>query len=99
MSPRSSMQEKARFCFNVYDIDGNGEIDRDELKQIMMYSLSENSTLSLREDQLEKIIDRTYDRMARNGDGGISFVEFQAEALKTPSILACVNIDLEGMLR
>jgi serine/threonine-protein phosphatase 2B regulatory subunit len=99
MSPRASLEEKAKFCFSVYDIDGNGTIDRDELSQILRFSLTENSSVKLPEEQLTKIIDRTYNRMDKNGDGGISFEEFLGEARKNPSILACVNVNLESLLQ
>jgi Ca2+-binding EF-hand superfamily protein len=98
MSPRATLAEKARFCFMVYDADGNGEIDRQELRSILMYSLRENSAVQLSEEQLLKIIDRTYDKMDKNGDGGISFAEFQNEAMKNPAILACVNLGLDTLL-
>jgi hypothetical protein len=35
--------------------------------------------------------------MDKNGDGGISLEEFTAEARKNPSILACVNVNLESL--
>jgi serine/threonine-protein phosphatase 2B regulatory subunit len=98
MSPRASLEEKARFCFALYDIDGNGEIDRDELRSILAYSLSQNSAIKLSDEQLGRIIDRAYDKMDKNGDGGISFDEFKTEAAKNPSILACVNLNIEEML-
>jgi serine/threonine-protein phosphatase 2B regulatory subunit len=98
MSPRASLEDKAKFCFSVYDIDGNGEIDREELRSILMYSLSENSAVKLSDDQLRRIIDRTYDKMDKNGDGGISFEEFRMESTKNPAILACVNVSIDQLL-
>jgi Ca2+-binding EF-hand superfamily protein len=93
------VEEKAIFCFNVYDFDGNGSIDREELSQILRFSLSENKSIRLTPDQVQKIIDRTYERIDKNGDGGISFEEFLAEARRNPQILACVNVNLEALLR
>jgi serine/threonine-protein phosphatase 2B regulatory subunit len=98
MSPLAPLEVKAKFCFDVYDIDRNGEIDEEELRSILMYSLSENSAVKLSEEQLSRIIKRTYDKMDKNGDGGISIEEFRAEAAKNPAILSCVNINLEALL-
>jgi Ca2+-binding EF-hand superfamily protein len=98
MSPRASLEDKAKFCFAVYDIDGNGEIDRQELRSILMYSLSENSAVKLSDEQLIRIIDRTYAKMDTNSNGGIDFEEFREEAIKNPAILACATINLETVL-
>jgi Ca2+-binding EF-hand superfamily protein len=97
MSPSASIEEKARFCFNVYDFDGNGSIDRQELFQILRFSLSESRLVKLSGEQVQKIIDRTDDRIDKNGDGGISFEEFLAESRRNPQILACVSINLETL--
>jgi serine/threonine-protein phosphatase 2B regulatory subunit len=99
MSPRASIEEKAKFCFDVYDFDGNKSIDRAELSQILRFSLNENKSIRLTEEQIQKIIDRTYDRIDKNGDGGISYEEFLAEARRNPQILACVAVDVETLLR
>jgi serine/threonine-protein phosphatase 2B regulatory subunit len=99
LSPRATPREKARFCFSVFDIDGNGVIDRSELEKVMMYSLSENTSVRLTEQQLKNIIDRTYRRVDMNGDGVISFEEFQSEAEKNPTILACVSINMDTLMQ
>jgi serine/threonine-protein phosphatase 2B regulatory subunit len=97
MSPRASIEEKAQFCFNFYDFDGNGSIDRQEISQILHLSLSESQSITLTEEQIQKIIDRTYERVDRNGDGGISFEEFLAASRRNPQILACININLDAL--
>jgi calmodulin len=53
----------------VFDADGNGSIDRDELRKVMS-SLNE----SLTEEELDAMIKEA----DINGDGEISFEEFKA---------------------
>jgi calmodulin len=52
----------------VFDVDGNGLIDRDELRKVMS---SLNETLS--EEELDAMIKEA----DANGDGQISFEEFK----------------------
>jgi serine/threonine-protein phosphatase 2B regulatory subunit len=98
LSDRATVAQKARFCFRVYDADSNGTIDREELRAILQHSLIENSPVKLSDEQIARMIDRTYDKMDTDADGGISFEEFEREAAKNPSILACSTICLDGLL-
>jgi serine/threonine-protein phosphatase 2B regulatory subunit len=99
MSGRATLEDKARFCFSVYDADGDGAIGRSELSQIVRFSLGENSAIKLPEVQIEAIIDRAYNRIDKDSDGGITFQEFFAEATRNPQILACLNIDVDALLQ
>ncbi|OHS94243.1 Calcineurin B-like protein 7 [Tritrichomonas foetus] len=98
LSPAATLEEKATFCFAVYDIDKNGFIDKNELKEVLTFSLVGNASVHLSETQLEKIIEITFKKMDTNGDGEISLEEFTIEAKKNPAILSCVNLNLEGLL-
>ena len=99
LSPRAQLKEKAKFCFNVYDVDKNGTIEKDELLEVLTLSLSENQGVSISKDQLSKIVNATYNKMDKNGDGKIDLPEFQLEAQINPSILACVNVNLDILLK
>ena len=99
LSPRAQLQEKAKFCFNVYDLDRNGTIEKDELMEVLRLSLAENQGVSISSSQLNKIVLATYRKMDKNGDGVIDFDEFLKEAQVNPSILACVNVNLDLLLR
>jgi Ca2+-binding EF-hand superfamily protein len=56
------------FLCRVFDVDGNGSIDREELRKVMA-SLNE----SLSEEELDAMIKEA----DINGDGQISFEEFK----------------------
>ena len=92
LSPRATIQDKAKFCFSVYDIDRNGFIERSELREVLLFSLGANSAVKLPEDQLEKVIQSTFAKMDKNGDDQIEYAEFEQEAIKNPTILSCVNL-------
>ena len=99
LSPRATIQDKAKFCFSVYDIDRNGFIERSELREVLLFSLGANSAVKLPEDQLEKVIQSTFAKMDKNGDDQIEFAEFEQEAIKNPTILSCVNLNIDELLK
>jgi len=99
LSPKASIHEKCEFCFSVYDIDKDGFIDRDELKEVLKYSLVENTGVHLDPVQLNKIIAATFRAMDKNGDNKISLDEFEAEAIRNKGILNCVNFSLESLIQ
>lgn len=97
MSPNATIEEKAKFCFNVYDIDGNHTIDKNELKQILTFSLKSNSQISISDDVLDKVVQKTFSQVDKNNDNEISLSEFTEAAKANPSILNCVNLNLDGI--
>ena len=99
LSKRATIQDKAKFCFAVYDIDRNGKIDTSELREVLVTSIEANSSVKVPTEQLEQIISATFAKMDTNGDGQIELAEFEAEAVKNPAILACVNLDIDELLK
>ena len=99
LAPTASVKTKARFCFDVYDIDRNGYIEIDELKEVLLLSLQQNTEVHITASQLDKIVKATYKKMDLNGDGLIDFNEFEIEAKKNSSILNCANIDIDALLK
>jgi serine/threonine-protein phosphatase 2B regulatory subunit len=98
LSSFATLEEKAEFCFGVYDLDGSGSIERDELKEVLVSSLAENSAVKLGPEQVEAVIGATFRKFDTDGDGKISLTEFTAQAKKNPSILNCVNLDIRDLL-
>jgi len=66
--------EKLRFAFQIYDIDGDGFISREELFTVLQMMVGNN----LKEEQLHSVVNRTLAYADKDMDGRISFEEFES---------------------
>lgn len=73
-SARGNKEEKYKFAFKVYDIDRDGYISNGELFIVLKMMVGSN----LKDQQLQQIVDKTIMEADKDGDGKISFEEFQA---------------------
>lgn len=73
-SSKGNKEEKLKFAFKVYDIDRDGYISNGELFIVLKMMVGSN----LKDQQLQQIVDKTIMEADKDGDGKISFEEFQA---------------------
>ncbi|XP_016331282.1 guanylyl cyclase-activating protein 1 [Sinocyclocheilus anshuiensis] len=76
---RGKMEHKLHWYFRLYDVDGNGCIDRHELLNIIKAIRAINGSES-QESSAEEFTNRVFDRIDVNGDGELSLEEFVAGA-------------------
>jgi len=75
----NSREEKLKFAFKMYDIDGDKKVSRDELLAVLHMMVGAN----ISEEQLCSIADRTITEADTNKDGEIAFDEFEKVMEKT----------------
>ena len=73
-SSKGNKEEKLKFAFKVYDIDRDGYISNGELFIVLKMMVGSN----LKDQQLQQIVDKTIMEADKDGDGKISFEEFQS---------------------
>ncbi len=73
LSTGSDDQSKVQFAFRVYDFDNDGFISNGDLFQTLKMMVGDN----LSDVQLQQLVDRTIAQSDDDGDGMLSFDEFQ----------------------
>eukprot|EP00730_Choanoeca_flexa_P018185 TRINITY_DN8829_c0_g1_i2.p1 TRINITY_DN8829_c0_g1~~TRINITY_DN8829_c0_g1_i2.p1 ORF type:complete len:203 (+),score=50.82 TRINITY_DN8829_c0_g1_i2:105-713(+) len=81
-------REKLKFVFHIYDVEGDGFIDAQELFAVLKMMVTDG----ISDAQLSFIVDQTIKEADGDGDGKISFDEFA-------QILAKTDIDSRMTIR
>jgi serine/threonine-protein phosphatase 2B regulatory subunit len=72
LTEAGSEEDKMRFLFSIYDIEGDGFISNGELFKVLKMMVGNNLT----DVQLQQLVDRTIIRADEDYDGKISYEEF-----------------------
>ena len=83
-----SDEELVRFCFNIYDLNEDGYITKEEIMNMMRDCFIVNS--DEREDEgdgVKDLVEMTLKKMDHDKDGRISLADFQISVCKEPLLL------------
>ncbi|KAJ3441769.1 calcineurin b [Anaeramoeba flamelloides] len=97
-SSKGTFEDRLKLTFQVYDIDGDGGIDKNELELILKACLKENFRIKLSQKELEQIIDQTFLEIDTDNNGKIDFEEYAEYATKHPKIMDNLDICLPFLL-
>ena len=89
----ASKEEKIRWCFKIWDQDGDGHIQKEELKRMFMASL-QGELSGIPERVIDDLVSASFAEADTNGDGLIDFSEFEAMCNKHPTILEAMTLDV-----
>uniref|UniRef100_A0A8C2WB55 Guanylyl cyclase-activating protein 2 n=1 Tax=Cyclopterus lumpus TaxID=8103 RepID=A0A8C2WB55_CYCLU len=94
---RGDLEHKLRWSFKVYDKDGNGFVDKEELRMldIYLYSIKKIFT-DMCDPQLtaDEVADRILRAVDSDGDGHINLEEFIRGAQEDPWVLNMLQLDM-----
>uniref|UniRef100_A0A8C9FC49 EF-hand domain-containing protein n=1 Tax=Pavo cristatus TaxID=9049 RepID=A0A8C9FC49_PAVCR len=96
---RGKMEQKLRWYFKLYDVDGNGCIDRHELLNIIKVSPQHVAIRAINggdhETSAEEFTNRVFNKIDVNGDGELSLDEFVEGARKDDEFMEVMMKSLD----
>jgi len=95
---RAPIEERARFCFDLYDSDKSGCIKKEEIFEILSVSLASNPAMKIPINQVKSIANGLFKDLDKSSDGKITFDEFLSVAKKNDTLVNCVNLRIQPLL-
>ncbi|NXG61443.1 EFCB1 protein, partial [Hemiprocne comata] len=93
---RGTMEERIKYCFQVYDLNGDGYISREEIFQLLKNSLLKPSSEEDPDEGIKDLVDIALKKMASiyslgylsdcDHDGKVSFLDFE-KAVRDENLL------------
>ncbi|XP_046890003.1 guanylate cyclase activator 1g [Hypomesus transpacificus] len=91
---RGKLEDRLKWSFKVYDRDGNGKLDRQEVRHIIkiIYKINQNSTGMTPNE----VCDKLFELVDENQDGQISLSEFMEGAQRNEWIMNILKLDVNA---
>lgn len=74
---RGTLDEKMKYCFEVYDLNGDGYISREEMFQMLKDSLIRQPTEEDPDEGIKDIVEIALKKMDYDHDGRVSYADFE----------------------
>ncbi|KAL3213952.1 hypothetical protein MRX96_007351 [Rhipicephalus microplus] len=90
---RGAPVDKLRWAFQLYDLNGDGIISRDEMTDVIVsiHSLAEGQTMTIR-DSVRDHANRVFQKLDLNQDGVVTIDEFIETCLKDENVMKSLAI-------
>ncbi|KAM4705161.1 calaxin [Rhinophrynus dorsalis] len=83
---RGSLDEKIKYCFGVYDLNGDGYISREEMFHMLKNSLLKQPTEEDPDEGIKDLVEITLKKMDYDHDSKLSFMDFE-KAVREENLL------------
>lgn len=98
LSPKGTFAMKVSFAFDIYDLNGDGKIDKPELRKLLHAALTENS-VPLSDAQITELVDTTFVQADANRDGFIDRKEFTAMVNRHRAIIDHIELNVTDIIK
>ncbi|KAH7283879.1 hypothetical protein KP509_34G029300 [Ceratopteris richardii] len=89
--PNTALSTKIDFSFKLYDLRSTGYIEREEVK-VMLDAILAESDMTLSDEVVEVILDKTFADADKNKDGKIDIDEWRQFVSKSPSLMKIMTL-------
>ncbi|XP_064648086.1 calaxin-like [Lineus longissimus] len=83
---KGNQEEQIQFCFEVYDMNGDGYISREEMFQLLKHSLVKPSAEEDPDENVKDLLELTLKRMDYDHDSRLSLADFK-QAIESENLL------------
>lgn len=88
---RGTYEEKISFCFDVYDVNSDGFISREEMFSLLKTCLVKQTSDEDPEEGIKELVEIALKKMDQDHDNRVSLQDFQATCLQDTLLLECLG--------
>ncbi|XP_042273120.1 guanylyl cyclase-activating protein 2-like [Thunnus albacares] len=93
---RGNLEDRLKWSFKMYDKDGNGKLDRHEVKRLIRIIYKIKFQTSDVDMTPSEICDRIFELVDQNHDGQITLSEFMEGAQKDEWVMNLLKLDVNA---
>ncbi len=98
LSEHGSLDDKIKFSFQLYDLNGDGTIDKTELRALLVDAIKEY-VLDISEEQAHAICDHTLRDVDKDGNGVVEYAEYKEMIRSSAHFLHSFTLDVGDLCR
>ncbi|CAI9741919.1 EF-hand calcium-binding domain-containing protein 1 [Octopus vulgaris] len=84
---RGNNEEKMAYCFDVYDLNGDGYISREEMFQMLKNCLIKQPTEEDPDEGIKDLVDMVLKKMDVDHDARLSFSDYRTSVIAEPLLI------------
>lgn len=84
---QGNFEEKMKYCFTVYDLNGDGYISREEMFQLLKSSLIRQPTEEDPDEGVKELVELNLKKMDHDHDSRLSMADFETAIKEEPLLL------------
>lgn len=86
---RGTQEEKIKYAFNVYDLNGDGYISREEMFQMLKTSIIKQPSEEDPDEGIKDLVEIALKKMDKDHDSRLSYSDFLSSVQSDPLLLEC----------
>jgi len=83
----ADLEQRMQLCFDAYDINGDGRIDKYEFSRIVKAAFESTQVVAVEEEMIENLVDKVFNTVDTDIDDCLNFEEFKKAVLSRKIIV------------